>query len=89
MQVTERQSSAPVFSEEASQATPFLSLSRKHWQETREQVASCLERFVSAAEEHRPDKVLSVGMEMQEVVSRIYLEAYVMSADLELKEPPR
>ena len=89
IEVTESQSPASVFSEEASQLTPFLSLSWEHWQQTREQVARCLERFASAAEEQRPDKVLSVGMEMQEIVSRIYLEAYVMSADLELKELPR
>lgn len=79
----------PALSAEASQPTPFLSLSRDHWQEIRVQVARCLENFVSAAEEQRPDKVLSVGMEMQEIVSRIYLEAYVMSANLERKDLPR
>ena len=80
---------APLLSAEASEATPFLSLSREQWQEVREQVANLLERFVSAVEEQHADKVLSIGMEMQEVAGRILLEAYAMSADLDLKDVPR
>jgi hypothetical protein len=54
----------------------------------REQIARGLELFVSAAMEQRVDKVLSVGMQMQEAVGRIFLEAYAMSADLDLRELP-
>ncbi|HXR66579.1 MAG TPA: hypothetical protein VN729_11680, partial [Ktedonobacteraceae bacterium] len=55
----------PVLSREASQPTPFLSLSWEHWLEVREQILRNLELFASAALEQRVDKVLSVGMEMQ------------------------
>jgi hypothetical protein len=79
----------PVLSREASQPTPFLSLSWEHWLEVREQILRNLELFANAAQEQRVDKVLSAGMEMQAAMSRIYLEAYVMSTSLGLKDLPR
>jgi hypothetical protein len=78
-----------VLSREASQPTPFLSLSWEHWLEIREQILRSLEQFANAAQEQRVDKVLSAGMEMQAAMSRIYLEAYVMSTSLGLKDLPR
>lgn len=78
----------PALSAEASQPTPFLSLTWEQWQEMRAQITRGLERFVSAVEEQRADRVLSIGMEMQAAISRIFLEAYAMSADLGLQELP-
>jgi hypothetical protein len=79
----------PVLSVEAEQPTPFLSLSWEHWLEVREQIIRNLDRFANAAQEQRVDSVLNAGMEMQAALSRIFLEAYVMSAHLGLKELPR
>src|SRR5579859_4142332 len=62
----------PVLSPEASQPTPFLSLSWQHWLEVREQITKNLDHFASAAQEQRVDKVLNAGMEIQAAMSRIF-----------------
>lgn len=78
----------PTLSQKASQPTPFMSLSWEQWLQVREQITRNLESFVNAAAEHRADKVLNIGMEIQSALTHIFLEAYVMSADLGLKPLP-
>lgn len=78
----------PVLSAEASQPTPFLSLTWEQWLEMREQITRSLEHFASAAEEPRADRVLSAALEMQAALSQMFLETYARSADLGLSELP-
>lgn len=60
---------------------PFMTFTWQHWMETQARVHQCFSRFVRAIENQRVDQAIMLGLEVQEIGSKMLLEAYTISAE--------
>lgn len=67
--------------EEEGYEAPFATFTWKHWLDTQARVHQCFSRFVRAVENQRIEQALMIGMEVQEIGSKMLLEAYAMATD--------
>lgn len=71
-----------VLDEEQGYDAPFETFTWRYWLELQARAMQGFSRFVRAVEEKRPDHLIMIGLEMQEIATTMLLEAYAQSANV-------
>lgn len=75
--------------EEQGYDAPFETFTWRYWLELQARAMQSFTRFVRAVGEQRPDHLVMIGLEMQEIATTMLLEAYAQSVNVPLPASTR